>query len=176
MLVVLARLLVTDPTGETVLKVINGIFWVSSSSSSCCAHTLLGFNQVSGATTGGRLFSWYCHSYDSSERSRPCESYASHESAGSSRQEFEGRDPLRVLSNRVAWLIAVTAIIILGASQLIYIFADYSSYPDALYEAALTTITGAGLSSDTVFVHILHIVFAIFSIVSSCYPSQLMGY
>lgn len=69
------------------------------------------------------------------------------------------------MSNRIAWLLAVTAIIILAASQLLYIFADYPSYLDALYEAALATITGSGFSADTVFARILHVVLAIFSVV-----------
>lgn len=56
-------------------------------------------------------------------------------------------------------------VIILAASQLLYIFADYPSYLDALYEAALATITGAGFTADTVFVRILHVVLAIFSVV-----------
>jgi len=71
----------------------------------------------------------------------------------------------KLLSNRVAWLMAVTAIVILAASQLLYIFADYTSYFDALYEAALATVTGAGFSADTVFARILHVVLAIFSVV-----------
>lgn len=65
----------------------------------------------------------------------------------------------------MTWLLAVTAIVILAASQLLYIFADYPSCFDALYEAALATITGAGFSSDTGFARILHVVVAIFSVV-----------
>lgn len=75
------------------------------------------------------------------------------------------RSAEKLLSNRVAWLLAVTAIIILGASQLLYLFADYSSYLDALYEAALATFTGSGFSVDTVFTRFLHVVLAIFSVV-----------
>jgi voltage-gated potassium channel len=65
----------------------------------------------------------------------------------------------------VAWLVAVTVIINLMASQLLYIFADYSSYLDALYEATLVTITGSGFSVDSVFTRILHVILAIFSVV-----------
>ena len=42
------------------------------------------------------------------------------------------RSAERLLSNRVAWLFAVTAIVILAASQLLCIFADYPSCFDAL--------------------------------------------
>src|SRR5699024_11028105 len=61
------------------------------------------------------------------------------------------RSAKKLLSNRVAWLL--------------YIFADYPNYFDALYEAALATTTGAGFSADTVFACILHVVLAIFSVV-----------
>lgn len=54
---------------------------------------------------------------------------------------------------------------ILAASQLLSLFADYPSYFEALYESALATVTGFGFSADTVFVRILHVVLAIFSVV-----------
>lgn len=75
------------------------------------------------------------------------------------------RSAEKLLSNRVAWLVAVTAIVMLAASQLLYLFADYPSYFDALYEAALATVTGSGFSADTVFARILHVALAIFSVV-----------
>jgi voltage-gated potassium channel len=85
------------------------------------------------------------------------------------------RSAEKLLSNRVAWLIAVTAIIILGASQLLYILAAYASYLDALYEAALATITGAGFTADTVFARILHVVLAIFSVVVFATLASTLG-
>lgn len=67
------------------------------------------------------------------------------------------RSAERLLSNRITWLLAVTTITILAASQLLYIFADYSSYLDALYEPTL--------SAHTAFARILHVVLVIFSVV-----------
>lgn len=75
------------------------------------------------------------------------------------------RSAEKLLSNRQAWLLAVTAIVILAASQLLYIFADCPNYFDALYEAALATVTGSDFSTDTIFVRVLHVVLAFFSVV-----------
>lgn len=65
----------------------------------------------------------------------------------------------------MAWLLAVTAIVILLASQLLYLFADYPNYLDALYEATLTTITGTGLTADGGFARVMHVLLAIFLVV-----------
>lgn len=48
----------------------------------------------------------------------------------------------RRLGGRVAWLCAVTAITILAASQLLFEFTDVDPYSEALYRAAMATITG----------------------------------
>lgn len=166
LLVVLAQLLVTDPTGQTVLSVINWIFW-----GIFVAEFLLRAYVARFQASFWRKNWWqiiflvlpFLRFFRALRALRILRvtRFGRVLSAG----VRGSRSAEKLLSSRIAWLIAVTAIIILGASQLLYIFADYPSYLDALYEAALATITGAGFTADTVFVRILHVVLAIFSVV-----------
>lgn len=71
----------------------------------------------------------------------------------------------RLLSSRLAWLAAVTAVVILAASQLHYVVAGEASYGESLYQVALTTITGEGLEGDDVFVRLLRLALAVYSVV-----------
>lgn len=70
----------------------------------------------------------------------------------------------RLLSSRIGWLLAVTAVVALGSSQLLYAAGYYESYADALYEAALTTVTGSGLSPEDGFPRVVHILLAVYSV------------
>lgn len=71
----------------------------------------------------------------------------------------------RRLSGRVAWLAALTVIVILAASQLIYEFGDYEQYLPALHDAALAAVTGEPIGQDSAVVQVLEVVLAIFSVV-----------
>lgn len=78
---------------------------------------------------------------------------------------FRGsRSAGRLLSNRIGLLTAVTAIVILVASQLLFITEAYDSYVDALYETALIAISGTPLSVDTGFSRLLEVVLSIYSV------------
>src|SRR5699024_4661695 len=145
LLIVLAQLLVTDPTGQTVLSVINWIFW-----GIFVAEFLLRAYVARFQASFWRKNWWqviflvlpFIRFFRALRALRVLRltRFGRVLSAG-----VRGtRSAEKLLSNRVAWLIAVTLIVILGASQLLYIFADYASYLDALYEAALATITGSG--------------------------------
>ena len=70
----------------------------------------------------------------------------------------------RLLSNRVGLLAAVTAIVILVSSQLLFLTEAYASYADALYEAALLAISGTPLSVDTGFTRLLEVVLSIYAV------------
>lgn len=166
LLVVLAQLLVTDPTGQVVLSVINWMFW-----GIFVAEFLLRAYIARFQARFWRKHWWqiiflalpFLRFFRALRALRILRvtRFGRVLSAG-----VRGtRSAEKLLSNRVAWLLAVTAIVILAASQLLYLFADYSSYLDALYEAALATITGSGFSADTVFVRMLHVVLATFSVV-----------
>lgn len=69
-----------------------------------------------------------------------------------------------VLTGRVGWLAAVTIIVILAGSQLLYEFSDYSSYAAALHDAALTVISGQPLLAAGPFAAVLEIVLALYSV------------
>ncbi len=48
----------------------------------------------------------------------------------------------RRLRGRIAWLATVTATVVLASSQLLYEFGDVERYSEALYRAAMATVTG----------------------------------
>lgn len=70
----------------------------------------------------------------------------------------------RLLSSRIGWLAAVTAVVILASSQLLYAFEIQTDYSTALYEAALATVTGSGFTTDDALSKVLHLVLAIYSV------------
>jgi voltage-gated potassium channel len=70
----------------------------------------------------------------------------------------------RLLSSRIGWLAAVTAVVILASSQLLYATGTHASYADALFEAAMATITGTGLTPTTPFARILQVLLAVYSV------------
>ena len=70
----------------------------------------------------------------------------------------------RLLSNRIGWLVSVTVVVILAASQLLYVMESELDYSTALYEAALATITGTGFTADDSFARLLQLVLAVYSV------------
>ena len=70
----------------------------------------------------------------------------------------------RVLSSRLAWVAAVSAILILSASQLLYAFGVHDSYGDALHAAALATIIGEPFGREAGLAKVLDVVLGIWSV------------
>ena len=70
----------------------------------------------------------------------------------------------RLLSGRIGWLSAVTVVVVLAVSQLLYVLGAYGSYGAALYDAALATISGEPLSADTGLARFLDVALAIYSV------------
>lgn len=70
-----------------------------------------------------------------------------------------------VFGGRVAWLTVVSAITVLGSSQLLYEFGSYDYYGDALHAAALATIAGEPLGRPDGFARLLEVLLAAFSVV-----------
>jgi voltage-gated potassium channel len=70
-----------------------------------------------------------------------------------------------LLGSRVGWLGAVTLIVVLSTSQLLYGFAGYDRYADALHDAALGTMTGEPLGADGGFAAVTEVVLAAYSVV-----------
>lgn len=71
----------------------------------------------------------------------------------------------RLLSSRIAWLAAVTLVVILAAGQLLYAMESHGDFTTALYEAALATITGSGITADDPFAKLVQLALAVYSVV-----------
>ncbi|WP_370831973.1 hypothetical protein [Kocuria sediminis] len=70
----------------------------------------------------------------------------------------------RLLSSRIGWLAAVTVVVVLAASQLLYAVESHTDYTTALYEAALATVTGSGITTTDPFSKVLQVVLAVYSV------------
>ncbi len=79
------------------------------------------------------------------------------------------------LSSRLGWLSALTAIVILSSSQVLYQFAAYDRYGDALHEAALATITGEPLGSESGLARLLEVGLALYSVVVFAALAGVLG-
>lgn len=75
------------------------------------------------------------------------------------------RSALGKLSGRLSWLGAVTVIVILASSQLLFEFSDFDRYGDALHAAALSTITGERIAAQGTLVRVLEIALAAYSVI-----------
>jgi voltage-gated potassium channel len=75
------------------------------------------------------------------------------------------RSARSVLGGRVGWLASVSAITVLGSSQLLYEFSGYERYGDALHAAALATIIGEPLGQPDGFAKLLEVALAAYSVV-----------
>lgn len=74
------------------------------------------------------------------------------------------RSAARLLSSRIGWLAAVTVVVILAASQLLYAVGSHTEYGTALYEAAMATVTGSGITTTDAFSRVLQVVLAVYSV------------
>ncbi len=70
----------------------------------------------------------------------------------------------RLLSGRIGWLGAVTGVVILATSQLLYVVGAYDRYGPALYDAALATVSGEPLSADGGLARFLDVTLAVYSV------------
>ncbi|SFF77430.1 hypothetical protein [Blastococcus tunisiensis] len=70
----------------------------------------------------------------------------------------------RLLSGRIGWLVAVTGVVVLAASQLLYVVGAYDSYGPALYDAALATVSGEPLSAEGGLARFLDVALAVYSV------------
>lgn len=70
----------------------------------------------------------------------------------------------RLLTGRIGWLVAVTGVVVLATSQLLYVVGAYDSYGPALYDAALATVSGEPLSAEGGLARFLDVALAIYSV------------
>ena len=69
------------------------------------------------------------------------------------------------LSNRIIWLGAVTAIVTLASSQILFEFSSYEQYGQALHAAALATMSGEPLGKNDGYAQVLDVVLTLYSVV-----------
>lgn len=81
----------------------------------------------------------------------------------------------RQLTGRVAWLAAVTVIVVLASSQLLFEFAGYDEYALALHDAAHATIVGDPLTAPGSVARIMEIVLSIYSVVVFAALAGMLG-
>lgn len=74
------------------------------------------------------------------------------------------RSAARLLSGRISWLAIVTLVVVLASSQALYVLGLYADYPDALHEAAMTTVTGQPLTAPGGFARFLEVGLAVYSV------------
>lgn len=70
----------------------------------------------------------------------------------------------RLLTGRISSLAVVTAVVVLGSSQLLYATDTFSSYSRALHGAALATVTGEPLEAPGALARVCEVVLAIYSV------------
>lgn len=75
------------------------------------------------------------------------------------------RSARRALSSRVAWLAALTTIVVLAASQLLYVLEVFDSYGEALGASAMCTVAGEPLGPETATARTASVVLALYSVV-----------
>jgi voltage-gated potassium channel len=70
----------------------------------------------------------------------------------------------RLLTGRIGWLSAVTVVVVLAVSQLLYVLGAYRAYGTALYDVALATISGEPLTAEGTLARVLDIALATYSV------------
>jgi voltage-gated potassium channel len=75
------------------------------------------------------------------------------------------RSARATLTNRAAWLGVVTAIVILGAADVLYRAEAVVPYGRALHAAALAGMTGEPMGSDSGVAQLLDVVLALYAVV-----------
>ncbi len=81
----------------------------------------------------------------------------------------------RKLTGRVGWLAAVTVIVVLASSQLLFEFADYDDYALALHDAAHATIVGDPLTAPGAVARVMEIVLSVYSVVVFAALAGMLG-
>lgn len=63
----------------------------------------------------------------------------------------------------LGWLAAITGVLVLAGSQLLYITGAYSSYGPALHDVALSVISGEPLARDHLAAQVAEVIFALYA-------------
>lgn len=74
------------------------------------------------------------------------------------------RSARKLMTSRIGWLSAVTAVVILASSQLLYATGEHDSYSESLFESAMAAVTGNGITGTSTFSRIIQVLLAIYSV------------
>lgn len=85
------------------------------------------------------------------------------------------RTASRQLSNRLAWLAVITAIVILSASQVLYQLTPSVSFADTLHATALATVSGAPLDVESGPAKLVELVLILYSVVVFAALAGMLG-
>ncbi|WP_233563817.1 ion transporter [Cryobacterium tepidiphilum] len=167
--VVLGQLLANDPLLVTVLTVLSWVFWAVFVGEFLLRAYIAGFHRTFWAKNWWQLifllvpFLRFFRALEALRfvRFARFARFGSVISAGVRGTRSAGR----LLTGRIGWLVAVTAVVILVASQMLYLSGSYEKYGQALHEAALATITGGGIEATDALAQFLQVVLAVYSVV-----------
>lgn len=166
--VVLGQLIATEPAMVTVLAVAGWLFWTVFVAEFLLRAYIAGFGRDFWRKNWWQVifllvpFLRFFRALQALRLVRVARlaRYGSILSAGVRGSRSAGR----LLSSRIAWLSAVTAVVILASSQLLYATGEHSSYSEALYESAMAAITGSGVTGTSIFSRIIQVLLAIYSV------------
>ena len=166
--VVLGQLLATDPVLVTVLSVLGWVFWAVFVAEFILRASIAGFQRRFWKKNWWQLIFLlvpFLRFFRALQALRFLRMGRVARLGGVLTAGVRGsRSAGRLLSNRIGLLSAVTAIVILVSSQLLFLTEAYDDYADALYEAALVAISGTPLTADTGFTRLLEVVLSIYSV------------
>ncbi|WP_150308487.1 ion transporter [Planctomonas psychrotolerans] len=166
--VVLGQLLATDPTLSSVLAVLGWIFWTIFVGEFLLRAYIAGFSKAFWKRSWWQVifllvpFLRFFRALQALRFLRVARvaRFGGVLSAGVRGSRSAGR----LLSSRIGWLIAVTAVVVLVSSQLLFLSGSHDDYATALYVAAMATITGSGVGADDAFARILSVALAVYSV------------
>lgn len=70
----------------------------------------------------------------------------------------------RLMTNRIGWLAAVTVVVVLASSQLLYATGEHGPYSLLLFESAMAAITGDGITGTSPLARIIRVFLALYSV------------
>ncbi|WP_066288358.1 hypothetical protein [Arthrobacter sp. B6] len=166
--VVLGQLIATEPDMVAVLAVVGWVFWAVFVAEFLLRAYIAGFSkdfwrrswwQVVFLLVPFLRFFRALQAFRLLRLARLAR-YGSILSAGIRGSRSAGR----LLTSRIGWLTAVTAVVILASSQLLYATGEHDSYADSLFESAMAAITGSGITGTSILSRIIQVLLATYSV------------
>lgn len=166
--VVLGQLIATEPVMAAVLTVAGWMFWAVFVAEFLLRAYIAGFSKDFWRKSWWQViflllpFLRYFRALQALRLVRVARlvRYGSILSAGVRGSRSAGR----LLTSRIGWLTAVTAVVILASSQLLYVTGEHDSYAESLFESAMAAITGSGITGTSIFSRIIQVLLAIYSV------------